>query len=669
MRYRLSVAVVMCANTILVSLITLFSGCSQPQGVVGFIASHFSPTKPFGSLLSPAVILKIHKYVMSAARAHVLRSPGRGCVPECGQQPDFVRLCRDLFTSVYFGGASNVVPVVAEHVSLPSRAMGVSVETLLPEHWAHFYRNPDNVLIPVQDRQPLGPLAPSTASACELGKLYARMQGLGLIRLVRNGEAKATSPIFALQKEVGADEQRVIVNMVTVNQWFTTPPKLDLASPDDLAKLQMEPNITYELQTHDLSSYYNQLLLEGGLAYLQDYLGLPPVPAALVGPEAAAQFGSDTLIQALLKVVPMGWSHACHIAQRCHENALQSSPEFAALRPIKHELPANVSEGRGGLYIDDLFVVRPVQKVGSVDPLTASIRQAYAANGLTESVKKHQPPAVMGNKALGLLFDGVRGIWYPPPTKLSALIWATRLVVFRGYVSSKGLQRIVGLWQWYGLLQRPVLSVFRAVYAFVEKYRLSRQRHKLWSTVASELTIMAGLAPLLVGHCKRSTFNKVLATDASHVGGGVCAAPLSVNLAAKLLDWSPRRKPWVLFDEMAAMFTSLVPASDWKVKFAHVWRSQAHINALELTTFYLALRWVVSHPVMSCRLVTFLDSQVCLSVLAKGRTSSPRLIATMRRIACICLATNISITGAYVRSEHNPADFPSRSPELFAVSK
>jgi len=56
-------------------------------------------------------------------------------------------------------------------------------------------------------------------------------------------------------------------------------------------------------------------------------------------------------------------------------------------------------------------------------------------------------------------------------------------------------------------------------------------------------------------------------------------------------------------------------------------------------------------------------------VLAKGRTSSPRLIGTMRRIACICLASNISITGAYVRSEHNPADFPSRSPELFSVSK
>jgi hypothetical protein len=659
----------MCANTILVSLISLFSGCSQPQGVVAFIASLFSPTKPFGSLLSPAVILKIHKYVMSAARAHVLRSPGRGCVPECGQQPDFERLCRDLFTSAYFGGASNVVPVVAEHVSLPSRSMGVSVEKLLPEQWAQFYRNPDNVLIPDRDRQPLGPLAPSMASPLELGKLYARMQGLGLIRLVRNGEAKATSPIFALQKEAGADDQRVIVNMVGVNKWFTMPPKLDLPSPDDLAKLQMEPNITYELQTHDLSSYYNQLLLDGGLEYLQDYLGLPPVPAALVGPEAVAMFGADALVQALLIVVPMGWNHACYIAQQCHENALQASPEFAALGPIKHELPANVSHGRGDLYIDDAFVIRPVQLSRGVDQLTVSIRQAYSVSGLTESVKKHQPPAVVGNKALGLIFDGARGIWYPPPTKLSALIWATRLLVHRGYVSSKGLQRIVGLWQWYGLLQRPVLSVFRAVYAFIEKYRLSRQRRKLWPNVASELTIMAGLAPLLVGHCKRSTFSKVLATDASPLGGGVCAAPLSVDLTAKLLDWAPRRKPWALFDEMAAMFTSLVPASDWKVKFAHVWRSQAHINVLELTTFYLALRWVVSHPVLSCRLLTFLDSQVCLSVLAKGRTSSPRLIVTMRRIACICLATNISITGAYVRSEHNPADFPSRSPELFSGSK
>jgi hypothetical protein len=60
------------------------------------------------------------------------------------------------------------------------------------------------------------------------------------------------------------------------------------------------------------------------------------------------------------------------------------------------------------------------------------------------------------------------------------------------------------------------------------------------------------------------------------------------------------------------------------------------------------------------RFVHFVDSQVAMLCLAKGRSSSSSLCFIIQRIASTLLAASLSPIFAYVTSADNPADGPSR---------
>ena len=85
-----------------------------------------------------------------------------------------------------------------------------------------------------------------------------------------------------------------------------------------------------------------------------------------------------------------------------------------------------------------------------------------------------------------------------------------------------------------------------------------------------------------------------------------------------------------------------------------------HINALELKAVLLALNWRLRSKQRCRRFVHLVDSQVALSILAKGRTSSRKLRPVVRRINARLVCTNMVGTWAYVRSALNVADEPSR---------
>ena len=55
-----------------------------------------------------------------------------------------------------------------------------------------------------------------------------------------------------------------------------------------------------------------------------------------------------------------------------------------------------------------------------------------------------------------------------------------------------------------------------------------------------------------------------------------------------------------------------------------------------------------------------LDSQVATSILTRGRSSSKRLRSVLRRYNALVLAVGAYPLYAYVHSEDNPADVPSR---------
>lgn len=101
---------------------------------------------------------------------------------------------------------------------------------------------------------------------------------------------------------------------------------------------------------------------------------------------------------------------------------------------------------------------------------------------------------------------------------------------------------------------------------------------------------------------------------------------------------------------------------NWKIISGWKWKHQGdHINVLELRAILAALRWRVERK-KQChhRMIHLTDSLVCLHALTRGRSSSRKLRRTLCRINALLLASSNQVLWAYVHTDQNPADRPSR---------
>eukprot|EP00438_Fugacium_kawagutii_P004408 Skav228593 [mRNA] locus=scaffold1161:70199:75552:+ [translate_table: standard] len=99
----------------------------------------------------------------------------------------------------------------------------------------------------------------------------------------------------------------------------------------------------------------------------------------------------------------------------------------------------------------------------------------------------------------------------------------------------------------------------------------------------------------------------------------------------------------------------------WEVAQAYPWRHPEHINVLELRSILKMLEWRARTSTFhSTRFLHLSDSQVCLAVLTKGRSSSRRINRLLRRVHALCLGLNVYPLWAWIASRLNPADEPSR---------
>ena len=99
----------------------------------------------------------------------------------------------------------------------------------------------------------------------------------------------------------------------------------------------------------------------------------------------------------------------------------------------------------------------------------------------------------------------------------------------------------------------------------------------------------------------------------------------------------------------------------WKTAKAWPWQKKEHINLLELRSILRPLEWRArTSSFHSCRFLHLSDSQICLAVLVKGRSSSRKINRILRRIAALCLALNLLPLWSWISSKLNPADEPSR---------
>ena len=99
----------------------------------------------------------------------------------------------------------------------------------------------------------------------------------------------------------------------------------------------------------------------------------------------------------------------------------------------------------------------------------------------------------------------------------------------------------------------------------------------------------------------------------------------------------------------------------WRVATSWQWSEPEHINVLEARALLHGVkrRFRCSRH-LGKRSLALSDSQVCCAIFAKGKTGARRLLPVVKKFNALCLAAGSYPIFAYVASEANPADVPSR---------
>jgi hypothetical protein len=261
--------------------------------------------------------------------------------------------------------------------------------------------------------------------------------------------------------------------------------------------------------------------------------------------------------------------------------------------------------------------------------------------------------------------------WVSVP-KLHLLVRDTLTLIRRAHCSGLELSHIVGRWSWALLACRPAFAVFSSVYRFIQTAG-SRVFH-LWPSVARELDLAIGLAPLLFASLDSPWFDRVVASDASQGGLGVVAARVPaarVAAMARLRTPGPQPDPGPgsqsLNQQAPVSSLALDPLSlhglRWSTIVSAPWvhlDPPEHINVLELRSLTTAVRWVLSNPPSGRRrLLLITDSTVVAHSVSKGRSSSFQILRRLRYLSALVLASGLQIFCRWVPTV-NPADGASR---------
>lgn len=542
-----------------------------------------------------------------------------------------------------------VVPLRADAVSLPADPPTVDLLSKLPPGIAALYADPTTLLRPDLPALPQPASRPRHGvggSSAEYRKLILRLQRLRMVDfttapLVVNG-------VFAVPKP--NDKQRLIIDARPANAVFVPSPPVKLPSPADFAA--MEASGPFWIAGLDVSDFFHRLRLPPAF---RPYFALPPIPAAVVGrPEPE--------VWPMCTTLPMGWSHSVFVAQAVHEYFVDSDPALRDQPRVGRDRRVDPAAGAHSVYIDDFNVLGQREHV---EHHFANGRVRYPAGDLPNNVKKDVPPAREAD-AIGLHVDGGRGRLEVPISKITKLLGATAQLLRMGGCSGHDMARLVGHWTWVVLVRRPALSVFNAVYRFVAA--AGHRVRRLWPSVRSELHAICALAPLLWTSVNDDWFDKVVAFDASTLGAGVCSASATTGDIADEQAFFVRNGAAVSLDGVLdpgdlqqAPLEPALAGAQWSTIISRRWRWDDHINLLEVQAAILAMRWVLSHPrAMGSRVLLLGDSQVALGCLAKGRSSSYRLLRLLRRAAALILASGLRPSYRWLPSAANPADGPSR---------
>ncbi|CAE7517435.1 unnamed protein product, partial [Symbiodinium natans] len=490
---------------------------------------------------------------------------------------------------------------------------------------------------------------------------------------------RATAGIFAAEKTNG--RQRKIWDGSSVSALAKDPPKpRRLANPSCFLELEVKPGEDLLFSKRDACTFFDVLKVP---AELQPWLAQPPVrvhellDAGMTWEDVltfcddggeSGSISSSSWLYPTRVVWPMGFSWSSAVAQSTTvATCLGAGIQESCILSPDHDPPADQQELVMVATDDTVLFHRSVQRG---ERTLTRLDDAFARNGIPRNRRKDVTLAD-SITALDCELRNNPPVAEPAEGRLGDAVCRTLDLLHGGVASPRSVHSLLGIWEWFALLQRGFFSIYSDVYSFVQLTPELDTRH-VPSGVLNEFLTTLLLSPLLAAGLDRLPLATLIATDACpEYGFGVCRSVCASSEAADVCRMAERRGDFVRLTPCPEDPVEL--RRDGKPRllkltqrdFATVVSSRAkwksHAGVLEVHGYLLGLKWVTRNPKRHHHKVAFLvDAKAVVGAASKGRSSAHAFLKVLRSAAAYTLGADILPRIVYIPSESNPADGPSR---------
>lgn len=585
---------------------------------------------------------------------------------------------------------TNTLSVVADRVAIPDSAGLVDPIQHLPPERAAVLKDLHQLKLPEEQWAEV-PVVSHQVAASEESKLVRRLLKANMIDIIPEADLPRTKKgkilmggLFGVPKNEAED--RLIFDRRPENSTMDRLQWSSLPSGVCFTRMLLESNQYVRGSGEDLRNFYYMLKLP-------DNFVKHNVVGRRIPREVLQEHGFNPLIphRMCFKVLGMGDTNACDIAQAVHEHILQKAGVLSPKHILQYGRAPPQKTRWEGVYLDDLLVAQicrtPDGRAVDADFKPPAIhsddedyqaiqaaREAYLQAGL----KRAEHKAFTGEcnfKAWGAEISGVRG-QVAAPLHMRRDLWKLIASLLRGGCATKELlQRILGYCCFCLQYRRELFALLHRSFSYVSQLE-SNQWRRLPADIADELRSVALHLPVARWNMRRTINSVLTATDATPSSGGATEVRIPDKLAKELFRRSEYRGAPVRLDgtvlpgskldsideaKCTEEINELGRSLPWKVKSSYSFRHSSHVNLQELRALKREVLMKTADDKQHGQVHLFLtDSKVCLGCLGKGRSSSYKLNGILRSMVPFLVASDISLGVNYVHTKSNPANYPSR---------
>ena len=353
--------------------------------------------------------------------------------------------------------------------------------------------------------------------------------------------------LFGIEKNEqvnGIEVHRLIMNLVPFNSvsMHVSGDVATLPLLQQLASLHLQPEEELVVSSKDVRCmFYIYQLPAAWLPFLSFGKKAPP---QIVPPHVH----EDCYLCA--KVLPMGYLNSVGIAQHLHRNFMkkvQGEPgRLGPFSEVRKDRSWPLSNPCWRIYLDNLDVLEKTNPAlcrvleGETSPDLAHIIQAYETAGIPLHAKKSVQQATTAEMQ-GAEIDGVQGLGQPRKEKLGKSVSAVLSLIRRARCSQKEIQVVGGGLVYFAMFRRPLMSCLNFIWGFMQSFEDGGPRVRaIPGAVLSELLMFISLLPLAHMDFRLNISPTVTASDASLLGGGVCASDQVTSYGEQVAEGSFR---------------------------------------------------------------------------------------------------------------------------------